>query len=120
MRAVTAGGLEWTRLHPQVKSAPLLYAFRTPEVTLYARFAAHINDALDALEREGQLAPGVDRGAVAVEPPRDPAHGDLATTAAMVLATRAGTNPRALAGLLAPRLAALDEDVSVELAGPGF
>jgi arginyl-tRNA synthetase len=34
---------------------------------------------------------------VAVEPPRDPAHGDLATNAAMVLAKRAGTNPRALA-----------------------
>jgi hypothetical protein len=47
---------------------------------------------------------GLDRGAVAVEPPRDPAHGDLATNAAMVLAKRAGTNPRALAGLIAPKL----------------
>jgi len=34
---------------------------------------------------------------VTVEPPRDPAHGDLATNAAMVLAKAAGTNPRALA-----------------------
>jgi arginyl-tRNA synthetase len=89
-------------------------------MTLYARFAAHVNLALDALEAEGVLAPGVDRGAVAVEPPRDPAHGDLATNAAMVLAKRAGTNPRALAEAIAPKLAALDEVTGAEVAGPGF
>ncbi|HEX8444527.1 MAG TPA: arginine--tRNA ligase [Allosphingosinicella sp.] len=89
-------------------------------MTLYARFAAHLGAALDQLEAEGQLAPGIERGAVAVEPPRDASHGDLATNAAMVLAKRAGTNPRALAGLLAPKLAALDEVESAEMAGPGF
>jgi len=88
--------------------------------TLYARFAAHVADALDALEAEGQLPPALDRGAVAVEPPRDASHGDLATNAAMVLAKRAGTNPRALAGLIAPRLEALPEVASAEIAGPGF
>jgi len=89
-------------------------------VTLYARFAAYLDSLLDALEAEGALAPGVDRSAVAVEPPRDPAHGDLATNAAMVLAKRAGTNPRALAELIAPRLEAIEEVTSVEVAGPGF
>jgi arginyl-tRNA synthetase len=89
-------------------------------VTLYARFAAHVNEVLDALEAEGALAPGIERGAVAVEPPRDPAHGDLATNAAMVLAKRAGTNPRALAEAIVPRLAALDDVTSAEVAGPGF
>jgi arginyl-tRNA synthetase len=89
-------------------------------VTLYARFAAHVDDVLDALEAEGALTPGIDRGAVAVEPPRDPAHGDLATNAAMVLAKRAGANPRALAEAIAPKLAALDEVASAEVAGPGF
>jgi arginyl-tRNA synthetase len=89
-------------------------------VTLYARFAAHIDDALDALEAEGALAPGLDRAAVAVEPPRDPAHGDLATNAAMVLARPAGTNPRALAAAIAPRLAALADVEAAETAGPGF
>jgi arginyl-tRNA synthetase len=89
-------------------------------MTLYARFAAHVNDALDALEAEGALAPGLERGAVAVEPPRDPAHGDLATNAAMVLAKRAGTNPRALAEAIAPKLAALAEVGAAEVAGPGF
>jgi arginyl-tRNA synthetase len=88
--------------------------------TLYARFAAYVADALDALEQEGQLPPGLDRGAVAVEPPRDASHGDLATNAAMVLAKRAGTNPRALAALIAPKLEALPEVASAEIAGPGF
>ncbi|TMJ17077.1 MAG: arginine--tRNA ligase [Alphaproteobacteria bacterium] len=89
-------------------------------MTLYARFAAHLDDILTALEAEGLLAPGIDRKPVAVEPPRDPSHGDLATNAAMVLAKKAGTNPRALAELLAPRLEAMDDVVSAEIAGPGF
>ena len=89
-------------------------------MTLYARFAAQIDAALDALEAAGQLAPGLDRGAVAVEPPRDPAHGDLATNAAMVLARRAQANPRALADLIAPRIAALDGVEGAQVAGPGF
>ncbi|MDQ4087142.1 MAG: arginine--tRNA ligase [Pseudomonadota bacterium] len=89
-------------------------------MTLYARFAAHIDAALDALEAEGSLASGVNRSAVAVEPPRDPSHGDLATNAAMVLAKGAGTNPRALAALIVPRLLALEEVAGAEVAGPGF
>jgi arginyl-tRNA synthetase len=57
---------------------------------------------------------------VTVEPPRDASHGDLATNAAMVLAKPAGMNPRALAGLIGPKLAALPEVESAESAGPGF
>ena len=89
-------------------------------MTLYARFAAHVNDVLDALEAEGVLVSDIERGAVAVEPPRDASHGDLATNAAMVLAKRAGMNPRALAEAIAPKLAALGTVESVEVAGPGF
>jgi arginyl-tRNA synthetase len=89
-------------------------------VTLYARFAEHLDAILDALEGEGALPPGLERKAVAVEPPRDPAHGDLATNAAMVLARPAQTNPRALASLIVPRLEALDEVENAEAAGPGF
>ncbi|HEU4650150.1 MAG TPA: arginine--tRNA ligase, partial [Croceibacterium sp.] len=65
--------------------------------TLYAAFAARIDAALAALEHDAVLPQGAPRGAVSVEPPRDPSHGDLATNAAMVLAKPAGTNPRALA-----------------------
>ncbi len=89
-------------------------------MSLYAHYAALLDGVLDALEAEGALPPGLSRRAVAVEPPRDAAHGDLATNAAMVLAKSAGTNPRALAGLIAPKLEALPRVVSVEVAGPGF
>lgn len=89
-------------------------------MTLYARFATHIDDALDALVREGALPEGLDRRAVTVEPPRDPAHGDLSTNAAMVLAKAAATNPRALAGLLMPKLEAISDVAEISVAGPGF
>jgi len=88
--------------------------------TIYARFAGHIDALLNELESEGRLPAGLDRRAVAVEPPRDSAHGDLATNAAMVLARGAGTNPRALADLIVPKLAALGEVEHAEVAGPGF
>ena len=88
--------------------------------TIYARFAGHIDALLNELEGEGRLPVGIDRRAVAVEPPRDPAHGDLATNAAMVLAKGAGTNPRALAELIVPKLVVLDEIAGAEVAGPGF
>lgn len=75
---------------------------------------------LDAMEAAGELPAGLPRKAVTVEPPRDPAHGDLATNAAMVLAKPAKTNPRALAERIAARLEALDEVAAVSIAGPGF
>ena len=89
-------------------------------MSLYAQFSAHLDAVLDTLEAEGSLPAGLKRKGVAVEPPRDSAHGDLATNAAMVLAKAAGTNPRALAALLQPRLEALPGVVGVEIAGPGF
>ena len=88
--------------------------------TLYAAYAAHIASALDALEQEGALPAGLPRGNVTVEPPRDPAHGDLATNAAMVLAKPAKTNPRALAELLVGKLSAMPDVTSADIAGPGF
>jgi arginyl-tRNA synthetase len=57
---------------------------------------------------------------VAVEPPRDASHGDLAVNAAMVLAKPMGKNPRELAMALAAELRADADIVSVEVAGPGF
>ena len=88
--------------------------------TLHAALTGHISAALDALEAAGTLPAGLGRSAVAVEPPRDPSHGDLSTNAAMVLAKPAGMNPRALAEGLAAELAKLPQVTSAEIAGPGF
>jgi arginyl-tRNA synthetase len=89
-------------------------------MSLYIRFAAHLDAALDRLTAAGTLPAGLNRTNVTVEPPRDAGHGDLATNAAMVLAKPAGTNPRALAEALAAELKQLDEVASVAVAGPGF
>ena len=58
-----------------------------------------------------------------VEPPRDPAHGDLATNAAMVYAKEARpsfANPRQLAVEIAAALADDPRVAEAEVAGPGF
>ena len=89
-------------------------------MTLFEKFAAHVDHALDALVANGALPADLDRSNVTLEPPRDTSHGDLATNAAMVLAKPAGTNPRALAESLAAELAKLDVVSGVEVAGPGF
>ena len=75
---------------------------------------------IEQLSEAGDLPSGLDVTGVLVEPPRDPAHGDMATNAAMVLAKRAGKPPRDIAALLAERIAAQDGVESVDVAGPGF
>jgi len=89
-------------------------------LTLHAAFARDVGAVLDALEAQGTLPEGLSRAAVAVEPPRDPAHGDLSTNAAMVLAKPAGTSPRALAEALVAELAKLPQVTGAAIAGPGF
>jgi arginyl-tRNA synthetase len=89
-------------------------------VTIFADFSYHIHNVLDVLEKAGKLPADVSRANVSVEPPRDPAHGDIATNAAMVLAKPAGTNPRALADLLIAELLELAVVTSADVAGPGF
>jgi len=71
------------------------------------------------LAAQGALPPELETSRVAVEPPRDPAHGDLATNAAMVLAGQARENPLALAETLAGALAGR-ELASGDYRGPGF
>ena len=55
-------------------------------MNLFAHFQGVVAAAVEELMREGRLPAGLETERVAVEPPRDPAHGDLATNAAMVLA----------------------------------
>jgi arginyl-tRNA synthetase len=66
------------------------------------------------------LTGSVDQSRVTVEPPRDPAHGDIATNAAMVLAKDAGRKPRELAEAIADKLRADALVAKADVAGPGF
>jgi len=81
---------------------------------------SHFRDIVIAELQALDLPAGLDLSRIAVEPPRDPAHGDLATNAAMVLAKPAGLQPRALAERLAERLRHQSAVTAAEVAGPGF
>ncbi|MDP2086085.1 MAG: arginine--tRNA ligase [Gemmobacter sp.] len=89
-------------------------------MNLFDQLRTAVLAALDTMEADGVLPPGLDRAAVTVEPPRDPAHGDMATNAAMVLAKPAGLPPRTIAEALAARMAADPRIASADVAGPGF
>ncbi len=87
---------------------------------LFAHFRFVITAEIDALMRAGDLPSDLDLSRIGVEPPRDPAHGDVSTNAAMVLAKPAGLVPRAFADMLAARLRKEADIVAAEVAGPGF
>jgi arginyl-tRNA synthetase len=76
--------------------------------------------AIAAAQAAGELPEGLDLTRVGVEPPRDPAHGDVATNAALILAKPARRPPLALAEALAARLLELPKVESAEIAKPGF
>src|ERR1700732_2808502 len=87
---------------------------------LFADVLARVHAVCGALAAEGGWPASVDLSRVVVEPPRDAAHGDMATNAAMVLAKEARSKPRDLAEKIAARLRADDLIASVDVAGPGF
>jgi arginyl-tRNA synthetase len=87
---------------------------------LFANVLARVHAVCGALAAERGWAAGLELSRIVVEPPRDPAHGDMATNAAMVLAKEARTKPRELAEQIAGRLRADDLIASAEVAGPGF
>jgi arginyl-tRNA synthetase len=89
-------------------------------MNLFAEIRGVVINALDQLVAQGQLPQGLDFANVAVEPPRDPLHGDMATNAAMVLAKPAGQKPRDIADHLAALLIQDDRINVAEVAGPGF
>ena len=89
-------------------------------MNLFADIRAHVIDALTDMVDSGALPGGLSFDNVTVEPPRDAAHGDMATNAAMVLAKPAGLKPRDIADGLAARLADDPRIMSAQVAGPGF
>jgi arginyl-tRNA synthetase len=86
----------------------------------YARFIGEIEAALTAMQMAGELPSPLDFSAITAEPPRDQAHGDIATNAALVLAKAARQKPRDIADRLLERLNANPDVVEGAVAGPGF
>jgi arginyl-tRNA synthetase len=89
-------------------------------MNIFADFNERIKKIVETLELKAKQGGALDLSRIAVEPPRDASHGDLAINAAMVLAKQVGENPRALAERIAAELKRDADVVGVEVAGPGF
>jgi len=89
-------------------------------MNIFADFTSRIIKIVEGLDIKSKDGGLLDLSRIAVEPPRDASHGDLATNAAMVLAKPAGQNPRALAEMIVAELAKDPDVVRAEVAGPGF
>ncbi|MCC6779936.1 MAG: arginine--tRNA ligase [Hyphomicrobiales bacterium] len=87
---------------------------------IFATVLDKVRAANHALAADGVLPSGIDQSRIVVEPPREAAHGDMATNAAMVLAKEARRKPRELAEAIAAKLRNDELVASVEVAGQGF
>ena len=73
-----------------------------------------------ALSASGKLPANINVKKIIAEPPRDAAHGHIASNVALVLSKEARLAPRELGELLVERLEALDIVSECNMAGPGF
>ena len=99
---------------------PKVHEKKLRVMNLFADIRSAVIAALDTMVAEGALPQGLNFDAVTAEPPRDPAHGDMATNAAMVLAKPAGQKPRDIADKLAALLLKDPRITVADVAGPGF
>jgi arginyl-tRNA synthetase len=85
-----------------------------------AELADAVLAAAHAVLTERGLDPSVLPATTSVERPRNPEHGDYASSLALQVGKKAGIAPRDLAAALAERLGRAPGVKSVEVAGPGF
>ncbi|WP_428641429.1 arginine--tRNA ligase [Roseibium sp.] len=89
-------------------------------MNIFADFTQRVKNALQSLELKDSNGETPDFSRVVVEAPRDAAHGDFATNAAMVLAKPLGVKPRDLAESIVAKLVEDPEVTEATIAGPGF
>ncbi len=89
-------------------------------MNIFNTLQEHLQRILRDLQGETVLPGELDFSGVSVEPPRDKSHGDVAINAALVLAKKAGLNPRDLAEKIAEKLRQDQEVKTIEIVGPGF
>jgi len=89
-------------------------------MNIFADFTQRVKKALQEIDLKDSNGVAPDLSRVVVEAPRDPAHGDFATNAAMVLAKPLGMKPRDLAEKLVAKLNEDPDVTETAIAGPGF
>ncbi|GLZ75952.1 arginine--tRNA ligase [Actinorhabdospora filicis] len=87
----------------------------TPEM-----LAEHVLTAAQAAFAALELDAAALPASTTVERPRQPEHGDYASTLCLQLAKKVGRNPRELAETVAAELREVDGVSAVDIAGPGF
>src|SRR5690606_18980103 len=96
---------------------PTAHPVKTP---LRGQIRQIVEQAIATLRDAGTLPADLATPDFVVERPKDRAHGDFSTNAAMLLAKPTRSNPRALAQLLVDALATGGDIAAVDIAGPGF
>ncbi len=89
-------------------------------MNLFSDIRQLILTALSQMVEAGQLPEGLPLDQITVAPSKDPAHGEMTTNAAMVLAAMAGRPPREIADDLADFLIGQGGIEQADVAGPGF
>jgi len=89
-------------------------------MNIFSTYRDYIETVVESLVEAGSLPSGLDTSRLTAEPPREAAHGDISTNAAMLLAKPAGMKPRDVAEMMAAGLRDVEGVSEVEIAGPGF
>ncbi len=89
-------------------------------MNIFVEFEEIIRSCYQILAERYNFSIDMDLSKCVVELPRDEAHGDLASNAALVLAKPLKQSPKALAELFAAELQNTPSVLSTEIAGPGF
>ena len=89
-------------------------------MNIYSNIRDLVISSLEKMVSDGFIETGLGYHNISVEPPRDQAHGDMATNAAMVLSKVANKPPRLIAEYLSNILISDERIREVNVAGPGF
>ena len=89
-------------------------------MNIFEYFEDEFSKIFHSLVQRFSLPSTIDLSRVVFEAPREIAHGDVATNAALILSKPMQKKPLDIAEILAAEFIKLEEVISVDVAGPGF
>ena len=89
-------------------------------MNIFKKIESDLCAVIEQLKADGALPDNVSTEKVEATPPREAAHGDIATNAALVIAPQAGKKPKEIAELLVTHIRKLPGVANADIAGPGF
>lgn len=84
------------------------------------QLSAIIKEAITHLAEKGVIQPEDIPSEIKIDRTKDPKHGDFASNIALILAKKAGMNPRQLAEQVIQAMPTSDDITHIDIAGPGF